>query len=879
MSEWRWIRRMILRLRTLFLRDRVERELEEELRFHIERRIEVEVAGGLSPEEARRVALRAMDGLENRKEECRDMRRVNFIDDLSRDIRYAGRSLRRSPGFTVLVVVIVALGIGANTAVFSVVNAVLLKPLSLHNPDRIVTLASPLTSGEGPSGVPKRVSIPDFQDWHDQSSNFDAMAYYQSYPAPVMPGSTAEFALVARVSPEFFRVFAVAPIIGRSFSTEELKPGGSGALLISFGYWQSHFGGDPRVLGHIIRVYGAALAVVGVLPPGFQFPNRTDLWYPTDTVFREATSDRGSRSYFVVGRLKSGISVERERAEMIAVAARLSRQYPETNKNRTATVTLIQDEIVGDVRVMLYLLLGAVSVVLLIACANTATLFLGRAAARSREVAVRVALGAGRHRIVRQLITESLVLALMAGALGLLFAYGGSKALVALAPANLPRIAEIRVDAPVLAFTLAVSLATSLFFGLVPALYESRVDLNNALKQGGTRSVTRGGALRVRAALVIFEIALAVVLLAGASLLIRSFVAVHQVALGFRPKNVLMMTATVPAPRPIIARQFFKDVLDQIANLPGVLAAGATMTPPGHVGPTGHYSFDHLPERPDPSDPTAAINVVAPGTFAALGIPIKRGRDFNENDAADRPSVAIVNEAMIRKSLPGQDPIGRRVFCSSQPLTVIGVVGDVLELGRTREPIPECYLSYGQQPYLGNTLSVVVRTAGNPTMLADALQRIAHQRSPDVPVAVITLESDTDEGLAAPRFRTLLFGIFAGLALCLAMAGVYGVIAYSVGQRTNEIGLRIALGASTSSVLRLILSQGLLLTAIGLGLGLAAAVIASRLLSTVLFQVKANDPLVYLAVAVVLAGVALAASYVPAWRASRIDPLVALRQD
>jgi putative ABC transport system permease protein len=872
---------LVLRLRSLFRRRVVEDELGQEFRIHFDALVTENVARGMPLEEARSAARRALGNIENLKEDCRDVRRVNLIDDFSRDLRHAGRAMRRSSGFAALAVMIMALGIGANTAVFSVVNAVLLKPLAYRDPDRIVTLTNPPATGQALTALGvKLISIPNFQDWHDQSSSFEAMAYYQSAEAAVMAGSSAEYARNTRVSPEFFRVFAVEPLAGRLFTDEELKSGSNGALIISYAYWQSHFGGDPRALGQTVRLLGRPLPIIGVLPPGFGFPDKTDLWRPVNTPFREPTADfRGGKNYFAVGRLKSGVSLGQAQTEMTSIARRLEQQYPQSNRNQTVAVTRMQDEMVNDIRLTLYLLLGAVSVVLLIACANTATLLLGKATVRTREVAVRAALGASRRRIVRQLITESLLLTFVAGAAGLLLAYGGSRALIALAPADLPRLAEIGIDRWVLAFTLGVSIVTSVLFGLVPAFYASRVDLNDALKQAGTRSVTGGGLVRTRGALVVAEIALAVVLLSGAGLLIKSFVALQNVALGFRPEHVLVMRATVPAPIQV-ASQFFKDVLSEVAMVPGVLAAGATMVPPGNVGSMGPYYLDHLPERRDPGDPSAVISIVAPGTFAALGIPLKSGRDFSDGDTSDRPLVAVVNEALVRKSLPGQNPIGRTFFClfdSSQPMTIIGVAGDVRERGPAREPIPECYITYRQHPYNGNSLSVVARTAGDPNALTETLRRIAHQKAPDVPVKFTTMETDVSASVAAPRFRTLLFAVFAGLAVCLAMAGVYGVIAYAVGQRSSEIGVRMALGASAGSVLRLILGQGLALAGIGLALGLAAAFVGTRLLTTMLFEVKPNDPVVYIAVALLLGLVALVASYVPARRASKIDPMTALR--
>lgn len=880
------ITQLRLAFRCVFRRDRVDEELDEEFQDHLQREIEEGLKSGLAPEEARYAALRAMGPIAKSKEESRDMRRVNFIDDLLHDLKYASRSLRRSPGFAALAVLIMALGIGANTAVFSVVNAVLLKPLAYRDPDRIVILstrviAGAATAGQGP--IDEQVSIPNFQDWHDQSSSFEAMSYYGSREVPVTAGATAEYARGTMVGLEFFRVFAVEPFIGRFFTADEMKPGSGGAAIISYAYWQKHFAGDPRARGQTVYVYGRPFPIAGVLPPGFGFPEKTDLWVPA-RISLDDLKHRTAQNWLAVGRLKPGVPLERAQAEMSSIAGRLEQQYPESDKGRTVGVTRMRDQMVGDVRVTLYLLLGAVSVVLLIACANTATLLLGKATARTREVAVRAALGASRRRIVRQLITESSLLALLAGASGLLLAYWGSAALVALAPSELPRLTEVGIDRWVLTFTLGISLTTSLLFGLVPALYASKVDLNEALKQAATRSVVAGGMVRMRGILVVAEIALAVALLAGAGLLIKSFVALHNIALGYRPENVLVMRATVPVPMQAqAATGFFQDLLPEIANIPGVLSSGATMATPGHVESSGSYFVDHLPPQPDwNTAPELALNIVAPGTFATLGMSLVKGRDFSDGDTADRPLVAVVNEALVRKSFRGENPIDRTIFCpfdSFKGMTIIGVVGDVRQLGPAREPMPECYMTYRQHGFNGNTLSIVARTVGDPAALEKTLRRLARERSPDVPVRFTTMEAALSENVAAPRFRTLLFGIFAGLAVCLATVGVYGVMAYAVGQRSSEIGLRIALGASTGSVLRLILRQGLICASLGLAFGLAVAMAGTRLLTSMLFQVQPNDPWVYLAVAVLLGLVTLLASYIPARRASRIDPLTALRQE
>ena len=874
--------KLLLRLRSLFFRRHLDRALASELRYHLDQLTEENMARGMAPAEARSLARIQMGNVTHFQEECRDMRRVNYIDDLSRDLLYAGRSLRRNPGFATLAVLVMALGIGANTAVFSVVNAVLLKPLAYRDPDRIVTLRNSSTTRESPTALSSQVSIPDFEDWRAQSASFEAAAYYASRETAVILGSTAEYSRVTTVSPGFFRVFAVEPFAGRGFTAAETRQGATGAAMISYTYWQSHFGGDPRVLGRIVRADGSR-PVVGVLPPGFGFPNDTDIW--TSDV--GSPGPRGGQNVLAVGRLKTGVPLARAQTEMAAIASRLEQQYPDTNRGRNVAVTRLLDQMVGDIRVTLYLLLAGVGVVLLIACANTATLLLGKAGARAREVAVRAALGASRKRIVRQLVTESLLLALISGFLGLLFAWWGSKTLVALAPADVPRLAEVAINRWVLGFTLVTSVLTSLLFGSIPAFYASRVELSDAMKQGGARIANGGRAGGVRGALVAAEIALAVTLVCAAGLLVKSFAALQDVALGFRPENVLVMRATVPAPAFPAAiertRQFFKDMLARVRTLPGVLSAGATMAPPGYVDSTGAYLLDRLPPRPDWSRaPSVVLSIVAPGTFAALGIPLKSGRDFTDADTQDRPFVALVNQALVRKSFGSQDPLGRTIFCpfdSLQGMKIIGVVGDVRQRGPDREAMPECYMPYGQHGFNGPALSLVVRTAGDPNTLVQTLRRLAHEANPDAPMKFTTMEAMLSANVAVPRFRTVLFAVFAGLAVCLAMAGVYGVVAFAVGRRSNEIGLRIALGAGTGGVVRLVLRHGLALAATGVSLGLASSLALTRLLQSMLFQVQPDDPSVYLAVAAMVGVVTLIAAYIPARRAARIDPAVALRQE
>ena len=789
------------------------------------------------------------------------------------DFKFAVRSLRRSPGFTLLAVLVMALGIGANTAVFSVVNSVLLRPLGYRDPDHIVVLASTWKSGGHAGSLLKQVSAPDAQDWHDQSTAFQAMAYFSTQQASVLAGQAADYAQVTRVTREFFSVFRIEPEIGRIFAPDDPS-----AVLISHSYWRGQFGENPKVLGRTVRMFEKTFTIAGVMPAAFGYPGHTDLWIPIN----EPAQYRAGLNYECVARLKPGVSVEQGQAQMTPIAARLEQQYPNTNEGRSVAVTRLQDDMVRDVRMTLYLLLGAVGVVLLIACANVATLLLAKATGRAREMAIRAAVGATRGRILRQLITESLVLSSVAGAAGLGLAMWGSQALVALAPGGIPRLGDTSTDVWVLAFNFAIVVAASLVFGLVPAFHASRIDLDQALKQGRARAV---GNFRSRSVLVIAEIALSVVLLAAAGLLIKSFEALRHVTLGFQPENVLVMKATVPAAGDAGGRranQFFKGLLADVAALPGVKAAGATMSPPGHIEALVAYWIDQLPKQLDMHGTPVVASIVAPGTFAALGIPLKQGRDFNDSDAAGAPFTAIVNEAVVGKSFPGQDPIGRIIFCpfdSLEGMKIVGVVGDVRQDGPAHAPMAECFMPYQQHRYNGTTLSVVVRTAGDPRGFMDAMRKMVRSRSPEVSVDFTTMEASTAGNVAPDWFRTLLLGTFAGLAVCLAMAGVYGVMAYMAGQRTSEMGLRMALGATRGDVLRLMLQQGMTLAAIGLALGLAGAIAASRLLTSMLFEVKPGDPLTYAAVAAMVAAVSFAASFLPARSAANVDPLVALRHD
>ncbi len=803
------------------------------------------------------------------------------------DLKFALRSLRNNPGFTILAVLVMALGIGANTAVFSVVNAVLLKPLDYRDPDRIVTLRNHWRDSGGNS---KYISAPDFHDWHDQSNAFDAMAYYSQSGADgattVIKDGVAEYIPVTSVTSEFFDVFGVRPRGGRMFTSDEQKLHSGGAVLISDHYWQKAFQGNASAIGKTLRIYDKPMTIVGVMPAGFEFPGKNDIWFPANSVFDE-NPERGSHNYFVVARLKPGVSIDQAQAQLSAIASKNEHLYPNSNTNKGVIVTGMLDTMVSNVRLTLYMLLGAVGLVLLIACANMANLLLAKATARTREIAIRAAVGASRGRIIQQLITESLLLALVAGVAGLILAWWGADWLVLLAPANVPRLADAGVDKWVLTFTLAVSLVSSVLFGLAPAIHASRIDLNDSLKQGAQKGAVGGRSAYIRNGLVVAEIALSVILLTGAGLLIRSFDALTNVDLGYRSEKVLVAKTDVAASDDAGLKRavaFDNKVLADIRALPGVISAGAEASTPGTVRSNGGYWIDVLPpmEQLKITKEQAVFSVIAPGTFDTLGTQLKRGRDFNGSDTGDVAFSAIVNEALVKQSFAGRDPMGHLIFCgmdSIKPMKIIGVAGNVRQWGPQQPAWPEIYMPYPQHPGWATQLSLLIRTSTPPTSLAEPVRRKIREASAEVPVRSFPLRESVDQGVAAPYFRTLLLVVFAGVAVCLAMAGVYGVMAYVVSQRANEIGVRIALGARSADVLKLVLRQAMLLTAAGLAIGLAGAFAASKLIESMLFEIKPNDPLTYLAVSMLLALVALLASWIPARRAARVDPLVALRQE
>ncbi|HZT78508.1 MAG TPA: ABC transporter permease [Vicinamibacterales bacterium] len=798
---------------------------------------------------------------------------------LGQDLRYGVRSLLRQPTFSALAILTLALGIGANAAMFSIVDAVLLRPLPYAHADRIVSLANFWTT----RGVTGSVSAPDFHDWQRSSASYDAMAYYaftSDDGVGVGANGVVDYARVTLVTPAFFDVFERRPIAGRALSAADAAP----TAVVSAEFARRRFTSAAGALGRAIDVERRSVPIVGVMPPGFSYPAGTDIWLSAST-FPETTS-RSAHNYRVVARLKPGVAIGAARAELAAIAARLEAAYPTSNANKSATMIPLQEQLVGNSRATLLLLFGVVALVLLVACANVANLLLARATGRTTELAVRAALGAGRARLVAQLLTESLLLALVSAGAGLLFARGAVDAFVAFAPTGLPRLDEVRVDARVLAFALAAAAIATVVFGLVPALQASRLDLNGSLRQGGRGTVGAAGG-RWQRVLVVGELALAVGLVAGAALLVRSFVALSRADLGYGTEQRLVVQTTTPYTDAADARRAtgtYAELLRRIEAVPGVESvAGVRGLPGTATHSNGGYWIDGGP-GPDATGvraPQAVFTVVTPRYFETMAIPLRAGRDFGAGDVDAAPRVAIVNEALARQAFPN-GALGRRIMCGLDSLdfmTIVGVVGNVREYDPSTAPLPEIYMPYRQHPTYGTSMRLVVRTGVEPLALADAIRTTIAAVDPTMPTRMSTMTSTLGDSVATPRFRTWVVGGFAALALVLAMAGVYGVMAYLVSRRTAEIGVRMAMGATAADVLRLVVGEALRLAAAGAAAGLVLAFGLAQSLRGMLFGVAPADPLVLLGVPVALAATAVLAAAVPAWRAATIDALAALRSD
>jgi putative ABC transport system permease protein len=800
------------------------------------------------------------------------------------DLRFGTRMLLKSPSFTAIALLTLALGIGANTAIFSAVNSVLLRPLPYKTPERLAML----WNDNRRLGLHEDLtSYPNFVDWRTQSRLFEDMAAMAEMGADVTGVEVPYEVLGWRVGSHLFSMLGVTPEIGRAFTEQEEQRGHSAVAILSDGLWRERFGADPKALGKTMIMDGDPYVIVGVMPAGFQFPDkRAEIWTPL-ALSERGKANRGGFFLRVLGKLKPGASIEQARAEMTLVGTNLERQYPDYNAGLGVWVVPLLNQVVGNLRTGLLVLFGAVGFVLLIACANVANLFLARGAGREREIAVRAALGAGRARLIRQLLTESFVFSVPAGAAGLLVAYGSLRALIALAPADMPRLNEIAMDGRVLFFTLGISLVSALFFGLVPAFRISRSDLNESLREGG-RSLAGGvRASFVRSSLLVAEVALSMVLLAGAGLMVRSLIYLHALNPGFDSSNVLTMQLSAPYSKFSKGTEIaalYNRVIERLRALPMLRSAGLVTdiflsTTPN----SGTFTVEGKPLPPLEQGIEATMDSVSPGYFNALRVPLIAGRFIDERDQAGSLPVALINETMARRFWPNQDPIGKRFHfgwgtTNVQWLTVVGVVGDMRRQGLDKVARVETFSPLAQRPR--SDLKLVVRTSDDPSKMAGVIQSELRAVEKELVIQkVMTLDQQIGESLAQRRFQTWLLGLFSGIALLLAAIGIYGVMYHSVTQRTHEFGVRVALGAGARDVLRMVLGQAVLLVGTGAVIGTVAALALTRFVSSLLYGVSSSDPLTYFAVFLVLIGSALAASYLPARRATKVDPMVALRSE
>jgi putative ABC transport system permease protein len=800
------------------------------------------------------------------------------------DLRYGLRTLLKNPGFCAVAILALALGIGPNTAIFTMVNAVLLKPLPVPEPNRVVMIWGTLLKS-GFDQMP--VSAADYLDWKQQARSFDHMSAafaIPEYGLNISGIGDPERAPAALASQEFLPALGIKPIVGRNFLPEEDRPGGPPAVLISNALWQRRFHSDPAALGRTLTVDGIPRTVVGVVPHELGEMVRADLWLPT--AINPTNPERRNHNYGIVARLKPGVTVAQARSEMTVIAQRLELAYPATNTGWGITLFPMAEMFTGRIRPVLLILLGAVGLLLLIACANLANLLLARAATREKEIAIRGALGAGRGRIVRQLVTESLVLAMAGGALGLILASYGVQAMRAVVPDMFPMLQHMSVDLSVLAFTLGISIATGLLFGLVPAWRSSHTDLNTTLKESASRSEGGGSSHRIRSFLLASEVALAVLLSVSAGLLLRSFVRVMAVDPGVRTANVLTMNLSLADSRydtPLKRATFYKSLTERLETLPGIRSAGAVMFLPLRVSilsfRIGVNSFVIQGRPPVPQDqrPQADYRIATPGYFGTMGIALRQGRLLDPHDDLNAKRVALVNEAMVRKHFAHENPLGQHLVMG-EPTEIVGVVADAKMYGLDAPVEPAVYVPHMQHP--AESMGVAVRTTGDPTTMGSAVRREILKLDAEQPISSVrTMEDVLSDSLMLRRATMLMLIVFALLALTLATVGIYGLTAYSVSRRTHEIGLRVALGASRPQILRLVVGRGLVTSIIGAAIGVGAAFLLTRGLSGMLYGVTATDPLVFAGVPLLLIAVSVVASYVPARKATTIDPLVALRYE
>ena len=869
--------------RNLFDKANVERELNEELRAHLDLLTEQNINDGLAPEAARRAALAELGGVEHVKEGVREVRHGRLVEDLAQDARYALRSLRKHPGFTTVAILTLALGIGANTAIFSVINTVLLRPLPYENADRLVVLGE--TVAERPIGG---VSYPNFVDWRNQNTVFANLAAVRQRESFNLTGSGESERLQGRlVSANFLSTLGVNPILGRDLVAEDDRPGAAPVVILSHALWQRRFGGNQQIIGQQLTLNRESYTVVGITPPEFEFGLDADVTVPIG-LSNERFSARGrDPGINTVARLKDGVSTEAAGAELNTIAARLEQQYPDTNDDRRVRLESLRETIVGDIRPTLLTLLGAVGLVLLIACANVANLLLARSARRQREIAIRTALGAGRRRILRQLFTESLLLALAAGVVGLLLALAGTNLLSAYVPEEIPRVREISTDVAVLAFTLGASLFTGLLFGLAPALQTSNPALTETLKEGERNSSP--GHNRTGKILIVTEVALTLVLLVGAGLLVKSFWHLMRVDPGFNPQNLLALQVAVnarPDEGPRVAN-FLDQLQERVKRLPGVESVSISNGLPFEGANWPAFVIEGQAPPEAGREPNGILYITSPDYLQTLGITLLRGRSFSSQDTPSTTPVALIDEVFARQYFQNQDPLGKRLKQTGavENREIVGIVRHVehSNLEGLSSSSGEVYFSFSQIPVerlprFVRRVNFLVRTNVDPLSLAQPVRNQISALDKDQAVFnVRTMEQALAKSVSARRFSMILLTVFAALALILAAVGIYGVISYSVAQRTREVGIRMALGAQTTDVLKLVVRDGLKLVVIGVLVGLGGAVMLTRLMATLLFGVTPTDGLTYGAVTVVLIGVALVACLIPARRATKVDPLVALR--
>jgi predicted permease len=896
MPDWRdEIRR---RLADLRIEPAQESEIVEELAQHLDDVYERSLAKGMTESEARRAAQDELADADLLPNELKRVHkpfheapvpggtgRSNLITDFFQDLRYAGRMQLKNPGFTLVAVIALALGIGANTAIFSVVNSVLLRPLPYKDPERLVMVWEDASKAGYPRDTP---AAANFVDWRDQNTVFEGMAAIADESFNLIGTGDPERLEGRLVSANLFPLLGVDPQIGRTFTSAEDQPGSNRVVVLSYGLWQRRFGGDNSIVGKPLNLNGETYTVVGVMPARFEFPTSDDaLWAPIAFTAEDA-ANRNRHYLQVLARMKPGTSLEQAQAEMHTIGTRLSQQYPDSNTDLGVAVTSLHEHLVGDIRPALLILLGAVGLVLLIACANVANLLLARAAVRQKEIAVRVALGARRWRLIRQFLTESILLSTIGGVVGLAIAHGGLVLLRAFIPENISQARDISIDLKVLGFTLLVSTITGLIFGLAPALQAARFNQTETLKEGGRDSATGSGGKRIRGLLVMAEVAVSLVLLIGAGLLINSFLRLRNVDPGFRSDNLLTMKFVLPQPKyEAFERRsaFYTDLIRRVENLPGVKSAAVTTNLPLYrQGNSIGISIEGQPPPPPGKENIVVTRIISPKYFETMSIPLLSGRAFTDQDMPTTPRVVVISETMARRYWPNEDPIGKRIGTGriQRPedwTQVVGVVKDVRQFELTADSKPQMYLPYRQRGFFPSE-DLVVKTDVDPASMASTVRSAVWEIDKDQPVSNIrTMEEILVGSIARQRFSMLLLAIFAAVALILAAVGIYGVMSYSVAQRTHEIGIRMALGAQTGAVLKLAVSYGLKLVVAGIVIGLIAAFALTRVMSTLLFGVTATDPTTFALISLLLIGVAAIASYIPARRATKVDPIIALRYE